>query len=398
MIDSIQPPILDWMVRIRREFHRHPELSWQEDQTAERISSELAALGIESRRMRQTGIIADLAGPAGVPAVALRADIDALPIQEETGLSYASVNDGVMHACGHDAHMSIVLGAAKLLAADGDLQAPVRLIFQPAEEVGSGAAALVEDGVLDGVGAIFGGHVDRHYPTGTLVIANGIVNAATDAFRIEITGQEGHAARPHEAVDTVVVGSLIVMAIQTIVSREIDPAHPSVVSVGRFDAGSAHNVIAGQAVLSGTIRSYEDSVREHLRASLRRICDSVAQLHLAHIQLSFLDGTPPLVNETGMADLARKAGENVVGSEHVRSRVRGANMGGEDFSWYLPHVPGCYIRLGSRLEGREGFPAHSSRFEIDENVLAVGASWFREVAHVAGRALRDGFDSDSLTG
>jgi hippurate hydrolase len=388
MIDSVKAGLLDWMIEIRRDLHQHPELGWQEVRTAARIESALEDLGLEPRRVRGTGVVADLAGPDGLPMVALRADIDALPIQEETGLPYTSVNDGVMHACGHDAHAGMVLGAAALLVEDDNLPAPVRLIFQPAEEMGAGAAALVEEGVLDGVGAIFGGHVDRHYPTGTLVIADGIVNAATDEFRIVITGQEAHAARPHEAIDAVVVGSLIVMAIQTIVSREIDPAHPSVVSVGRFDAGSAHNVIAGQAELAGTVRAHETAVREHLRTSLRRVCESVAQLHMARIDLSFEEGTPALINESDMADLARRAGANVVGAEQVRARVRGANMGGEDFSWYLPHVPGCYIRLGARLEGREGFPAHSSRFEVDEHVLAVGAAWFREIAHVAGRAFQ----------
>jgi hippurate hydrolase len=389
MIDSVEPRLFDWMTRIRRELHQFPELGWQEVRTAAMIESALQDLGLEPRRVRDTGVVADLAGPEGIPTVALRADIDGLPIQEETGLPYASRNDGVMHACGHDAHVGMVLGAASLLVDDGTLPAPVRLIFQPAEEMGAGAAALVEAGVLDEVGAIFSGHVDRHYPTGTLVIADGIVNAATDEFRIVITGQEAHAARPHEAIDAVVVGSLIVMAIQTIVSREIDPAHPSVVSVGRFDAGSAHNVIAGRAVLAGTIRAHETEVREHLRTSLRRVCESVAQLHMAHIELSFEQGTPALINESAMAGLARQAGEIVVGPERVRSRVRGANMGGEDFSWYLPHVPGCYIRFGARLQGREGFPAHSSRFEFDEGVLAVGAAWFREIAHVAGRAFQE---------
>jgi hippurate hydrolase len=377
------------MVRIRRDLHRHPELSWQETRTTGKIREVLSELGIEHRSVMQTGVVADLPGPAGVPAVALRADLDALPIQEETALPFASERAGIMHACGHDAHMSMVLGAAELLRAE-DLAAPVRLIFQPAEEVGAGAKEMVNAGALDGVGAIFGGHVDRHFPTGTLVISDGVVNAATEAFYIRITGQEAHAARPHEAIDAVLVGSLIVIAIQTIVSREIDPAHPSVISVGKFDAGTAHNVIAGQAELAGTIRAQESEVREHLRRSVQRICESVSQLHQAHLQLRFEEGTPPLRNTPEMAELAREAGRRAVGEERVRASVRGANMGGEDFSWYLEKVPGCYIRLGARLPGRESFPAHSSRFEFDEEVLAVGAAWLCEVARVAGRALADG--------
>jgi hippurate hydrolase len=390
MICPIERPIYERMVRIRRELHRHPELSWHETRTSGFVGEVLDELGIPHRRVMETGIVAELQGSPGVPVVALRADLDGLPIHEETGLAFASEETGVMHACGHDAHTAMVLGAAEMLRLESELPAPVRLIFQPAEEVGAGAQGMLEAGVLDGVGAIFGGHVDRHFPTGVLVIADGVVNAATDAFRIRITGQEGHAARPHEAIDAVVVGSLIVMAIQTIVSREIDPAHPSVISVGRFDAGTAHNVIAGQAILAGTIRAQDPEVREHLQRSIRRICESVAQLHQANLELSFEEGTPPLVNRHDTADLAREAGITAVGRDSVRSFIRGANMGGEDFAWYLERVPGCYIRFGARLPGREGFPAHSSRFEFDEQVLSVGAAWFHEVALVAGRALAEG--------
>jgi amidohydrolase len=388
MIDSVQPSLFERMVALRRDLHRHPELAWEERRTTDLIGTELDRLGLTARALLHTGLVADLAGPPGVPIVALRADLDALPIQEETGLPYASEVDGVMHACGHDAHVAMLLGAAELLLdQEHALPAPVRLIFQPAEEVGSGARAMVEAGALEGVGAIFGGHVDRHYPTGTVVAVEGTVNASTDSFRISISGQQGHAARPHETVDAIVVGSLIVMAVQTIVSREIDPSHPSVVSIGRFEAGSAANVIAGTAVLEGTIRAQEPEVQEHLKRSILRVCESMGQLHQARIQLHMEDGTPPLVNRGPMVDVARSAAEAVLGPEHLRIHARGANMGGEDFSWYLQQVPGCYVRLGARLTEAADFPSHSSRFQLDEDVLAAGAAWFAEVARQAGTQL-----------
>ena len=391
MVASIHPSLFDRMVALRRDLHRNPELSWEEHRTTERLISELDRLGLSYHRPLETGVVAEIEGPPDVPAVALRADIDALPIQEETGLEFASTNDGVMHACGHDAHAAMLVGAAELLLSrPKPLPGPVRLIFQPAEELGSGAKSMVEAGVLDGVGAIFGGHVDRHYPTGTVVAVMGTVNASTDGFHISIRGQQGHAARPHETVDAVVAGSLIVMAVQTIVSREIDPTHPSVVSIGRFEAGTASNVIAGTASLAGTIRAQEPEVRDHLRRSIARICESVGQLHEADIEVELEEGTPPLVNRGPMVDVARSAAGAALGQDHVRSMVRGANMGGEDFSWYLQEIPGCYVRLGARLPDSAGYPAHSSRFEIDEEVLASGAAWLAEVAVRGGQALAEG--------
>ena len=296
-------------IAFRRDLHRHPELSFQEKRTAEQIEKALAGLGIESRRVAGTGVIAEIPSAGGGiagPMVALRADTDALPIREETGLEYASVNEGVMHACGHDGHTAMVLGAAEMLAKEGNLPVPVRLVFQPAEERGLGALAMIDAGALDGVEMIFGGHVDRHYPTGQIVAHAGAVNASTDSFRIEIQGKGGHAARPHEGVDAVVVGSLLVMAIQTIVSREINPAHPSVVTVGRFDAGTAPNVLAGRAILEGTIRTQETAVRDHIVSSLSRICDSIGALHSARLILTLEEGTPPVVNPKDMAEIARK--------------------------------------------------------------------------------------------
>jgi hippurate hydrolase len=379
-------PNFDKWVAFRRDLHRHPELSFQEKRTSEQVEKALAELGIESRRVAGTGVLADIPGGVERPLVALRADTDALPVREETGLEYASVNDGVMHACGHDGHTTMVLAAAEMLSKDGRLPAPVRLIFQPAEEKGLGALAMIAAGALDGVEMIFGGHVDRHYRTGQIVAHAGAVNASTDSFRIEIQGKGGHAARPHEGVDAVVVGSLLVMAIQTIVSREINPAHPSVVTVGRFDAGTASNVLAGRASLEGTIRAQEKTVRDHIVSSLSRICDSIGTLHNARVTMTLEEGTPPVVNPREMAEIARKAAVVVVGEANAVP-LHTPNMGGEDFACYLERVPGCYVRLGARAPGREGFPAHSSKFEFDEAVLPIGARFFYEVARLAGGIL-----------
>ena len=378
------------LIEIRRDLHRRPELAFREIRTAELICRELDRLGIAYQRgVAQTGIVADIPGRGDdSKKIALRADMDALPIQEETELPFSSENDGVMHACGHDGHIAMILGAAELLVRDGDLPAPVRLLFQPAEERGAGAKAMIAAGALDNVSMIFGGHVDRHYPTGTIVTHAGAVNASTDSFRIEIQGKGGHAARPHESVDTVVVGSLLVMALQTIVSREVNPAHPSVVTIGRFDAGTASNVIAGQAELEGTIRTQENSVREHVIASLHRICDSIAQLHNAEISMSVREGVPPVINPPAMAEIARRAASNVVGPDYAVP-LHTANMGGEDFSYYMQKIRGCYVRLGARDEGREGFPAHSSQFDFDEAVLPIGANYFYRVAKIAGAVVQE---------
>lgn len=377
------------LVQLRRVLHEYPELSGQEQNTAAVISKFLEGLGIAHRNgLAGHGVLADIPGPSGVPCVVLRADIDALPIQEETGLEFASVHDGVMHACGHDGHTTMLLGAAALLSEDKDLPAPVRLIFQPAEEKGTGAMAMVQAGVLDEAGMIFGGHLDRHYPPGTIVVSEGPVNASTDNFTIEIIGQGAHGARPHESIDAVVVGSLMIMALQTIVSREVDPARPSVVSVGQFHAGTAPNVIAGQARLDGTVRAQDSAVRRQLLSSVRRIAESIAQLHGAKIQITITEGTPPLVNSAEMADLARRAAIEVVGENNVVP-LKTANMGGEDFSYYMEKIPGAYVRFGSQVPGKEGFPAHSSKFDFDEGALAVGAAFYRSIAKVAGRRLAD---------
>ncbi len=386
MIGTIDDKTFDFMVSFRRDLHSHPELSWEERRTSDRIAETLDRLGIPYRRMCETGIVADLPGTADGPMVGLRADIDALPIHEETGLPFASKVPGVMHACGHDGHTAMLLGAASTLSRRDDLPAPVRLIFQPAEEKGAGARALVEAGALENVAVIFGGHLDRHYLPGTLVVTEGPVSASTDGFRIEISGRGGHAAQPHESVDAVVVGSLMVMAIQTIVSREVNPASPAVVSVGRFDAGTVRNAIAARAVLEGTIRTQDEETRDHFKRAITRIAESTGRLHGATVNVELHAGTPVVRNTDEATALARAAAGHVV-EPQLLMKMTQSNMGGEDFAYYLQEVPGCYIRVGAQVAGKEAFPAHSSRFDFDERALRTGAAWMAEVAMTAGRDL-----------
>ncbi len=387
MNQKIKKTLLQELISIRRNLHRYPELSWEEKRTSLTICKVLDTHHITYQKgIAKTGIVAEIPGKSGVPTVALRADIDGLPIKEETGLEFSSQNEGVMQACGHDGHTAILLGAGILLSQEKNLPAPVRLIFQPAEEKGTGALALISEGILKDVGIIFGGHLDRHYQTGTIVVTDGAVNASSDTFTIEIVGQGAHGARPHESVDSVVIGSLMVMALQTIVSREVDPAHPSVLSVGFFNAGTATNVIAGRATLGGTIRAQDSNVRKHLADSIQRIAVSIGKLHGAKTRVKIKEGTPPLLNTPEMAELARRGAIASVGKDNVVP-LRTANMGGEDFSYYLEKVPGAYIRFGSQVPGLEGYPAHSSKFDFDERAMLIGAETFYSMAKIAGQKL-----------
>jgi amidohydrolase len=384
--------VFESIVAMRRDLHRHPELSWQESRTAEKVCAYLDDLGIAYRAgVAGTGVVAEIPGGTGTDRfLALRADMDALPIHEETGLPFASEVDGVMHACGHDGHTSILLGAARLLSESKEpLPASLRLIFQPAEETGNGAKAMIKEGALDKVAMIFGGHVDRHYDLGEIIVTDGAVNASSDSFAIEIAGKGGHAARPHETTDAIVAGALLVTAIQTIVSREVNPAHPSVVTVGRFDAGTAHNVIAGHARLEGSIRAQDPEVREYLHHSLKRICGAVGELHGAAIDIEIEMGTPPVINPPAIATLSREAAALVVGQDKVKPMAV-ANMGGEDFAYYMEQVPGCYVRFGTVVPDREPHPAHSSLFDFDEKTLEIGALYYEALARVAGKAVAAG--------
>jgi hippurate hydrolase len=385
----LDAPLCAHVRELRHWFHQYPELSFHEVETARRIVAELESLGV---RCEYEGVghavIAYVDGKdPGMPAVALRAEMDALPGKETTGVSYASRNAGVMHACGHCSHMAMLLGAAHLLSRNQP-PGPVRLIFQPAEEKGGGARVAIKDGALDDVAMIFAVHVTHEYETGKIMIRDGSVTAQSDGFIIRIRGKGGHGARPHEAVDAVVISGFLITALQTLVSREMNPLSPSVVTIGSVHSGSAANVIAEEAELKGSIRTSLPEVRKHMHHGLRRMVSAAAELHNAKIDIEISEGYPPVINEPGSVEIARKAAADIVGATNVVAAEH-PSMGSEDFSFYLQKTRGCFVRLGARKVDWKPVPLHSPAFDIDECVLAVGTKFFDQVAR-AGCAWREG--------
>jgi hippurate hydrolase len=315
------------------------------------------------------------------PVIALRGDIDALPIQEATNLPYASRTAGVMHACGHDVHATWAVGAAALLRRT-PARGEVRIVFQPAEEVGQGAARVLESGALEGVRAIFGGHVDRRFDVGQVVAQAGPLAASTDTFTITLTGTGAHGARPHESADPVVGLAAVVSALQTIVSRRLDPAQPGVVTVGMVQAGTAANIIPESAVLGGTVRATTSAARDLMVGDVERLTLSVAAAYRLEAIVEWGDRTPPVVNSTDGAAWAATAAARVLGEQAIVP-FGATNMGGEDFAFYLEQMPGCFLRVGAREPGGARIAAHSPRFQAAEEALFVGAAVLAECARVA---------------
>jgi hippurate hydrolase len=382
-LGALDAPFLSHVRELRRWFHSHPELSYQEADTAARISKELEDLGI-CYRYAGVGhaVIADIPGlERSQPIIALRADMDALPGCETTGAHYASLNPGVMHACGHCAHMAMLIGAAHLLVRDPP-PGPVRLVFQPAEERGGGARVAIADGALEGVAAIFGSHVTHEWETGKIMVRDGPVTAQSDAFTIQVRGKGGHGARPHEAVDAIVISGFLITALQTLVSRETNPLHPSVVTIGKIQAGSAGNVIAEEAELCGSIRTSLPESRERIHHGLRRMVGAAAELHNATIEIEIRHGYPPVINEPRSVAIAREAAADIVGADHVVAAEH-PSMGSEDFAFYLEQSPGAFVRFGARRSDWEPIPLHSPAFDIDEYALGIGVRYFDRVARVA---------------
>ena len=369
-IKDIEKNIIDW----RRDFHQYPELGFDEYRTSKIIGEALKEMGLAPQmNVGKTGVTADLTFGEG-PTIALRADMDALPMQETSGLDFSSKHDGVMHACGHDGHMAMLLGAAKVLTQNGDsFNGTVRFIFQPAEEGAGGARYMIEDGCLDGVDEIYGIHVWNYQPVGEVGITDGPVLAAADMFEIKIKGIGGHGAAPQGTVDAVVVSSHLVQALQTIVSRNTNPLESTVVTIGTISGGHNFNIIADKVTLSGTARAYTEENRNLIKTRMAEIIDGVAKTFGAEISFDYEDGYPPTINHTDPANKVLKAAERVVGE---KAGMPYLSMGGEDFSYYLQKIPGCFFFVGSAPNDQKLFetPHHCSHFTMDERALLVGPS------------------------
>jgi amidohydrolase len=373
------------LVQVRRHLHTHPELAWQEHQTQAFLLQSLQVLSPVSIQTFKTGIVVRIKGrDSRRPLVAIRGDIDALPIHEATGLSYASQTPGCMHACGHDVHATWALGAAHLLSenpAEGD----VLVVFQPAEEIVQGAKYLLETGVLDAVRFIVGGHVDRQFTVGQVLVHEGAISAASDRFDLTFTGASAHGARPHEGVDPVVAAAAWIQSVQTIVSRALPPDTVAVVSVGKLSAGVAHNIIPESVEIGGTIRSQTPEVREKIHQLLSRFATQTALAYGTTATLTIARGAPPIVNGAEVV-WARDAVKSLLGESALVALPR-PNMGAEDFAFYMEKIPGCFLRIGVREEGGAFIPAHSPRFYADEGAISVGAAILAETAR---RASADG--------
>ena len=387
-LDALVPPALrQALVALRRDLHQHPELSGAEHRSCDRLRTALRDIaGLPDDAIHcvaGTGLVARVPGrDPSAPAVAIRGDIDALPIQEATGLPYTSAVPGVMHACGHDVHASWAVGAAALLA-----QAPARgdvlIVLQPAEETAEGASAILDAGELDDVQAIFGAHVDRRFRVGQVVADEGPLAGSADTFEIELVGHGAHAARPHESADPIAGAGVLITALQTIVSRRLNPADAGVLTLGMLHAGSAPNIIPDRALLSGTLRAVTADTRALLQEELRRVTAGIAAAHRLEAHLTFDLGTPPLVNPPEPVSWAREAVTALLGPQALVS-LGFLNLAGEDFAYYLERMPGCFLRIGAREPGGEPVAAHAPHFFPAEDSLFVGAAVLAATARVAG--------------
>ena len=383
-IKRISQKIFPSLVKLRREFHQYPELAYQEFETAKRVERELKRLRLKVKTgIAKTGVLGFLEGSKKGKTCALRADMDALPVLEQTNFPYKSKNKGIMHACGHDLHMTCVIGAATVLSELKDeLPGNVKFIFQPSEEVGPGGALpMIEAGVLKNpkVFGIFGLHSDSSIPTGMVGVKDGPMMAQADSFDITIIGKGGHGARPHDGVDAIVLASQVIQTLQTIVSRRINPLEPVVISIGQIEGGTARNIICDKVILKGTSRTLNKNVTKKIPVLLKEITSGIVKSYGGEFDFKYKSGYPVLINNSEMTDLVRSSIKKLYGEKAI-FEIKNPMMGGEDFAYFLKEVKGSFIRLGIRNEKKGAvYPWHHPKFTVDEDAIKIGTEVLSQV-------------------
>lgn len=376
--------IEDEVINLRRKIHQNPELGFEVQETANLISNYLKKLGIEvTEKVGKNGVVGLLKGNNADKTLAIRADMDAIPIQEETNLEFKSQNDGIMHACGHDGHVAIALGTAKILSQIKEkINGNIKFIFQPAEEKVTGAKAMIEDNVLENpkVDAIMGLHIWPDLKSGKIGIKEGPIMAAVDEFHIEVIGKGGHGAIPNKAVDPIVIASEIVGSLQKIVSREIDPLKAGVITVGTFNGGSSFNVIPDRVKMSGTVRTFDQEVRSFINQRIEKILKSSVEGNRANYDLNYKFAHPSTNNDKKLTNQFIKKLKEVFETENIITNFE-SSMGGEDFSLYQQEVPGTYMFLGTKNNKKnKTYPIHHPKYDIDESILKYGVEVFTNLA------------------
>ncbi|MDG2990110.1 M20 family metallopeptidase [Candidatus Synechococcus calcipolaris G9] len=370
------------LIEIRRHFHRHPELSGQEQQTASYVAGVLSSAGLRVREeVGRLGVVADLPGKGGDQrCLAIRTDMDALPIQERTGAEFASKHPGIMHACGHDVHTTVGLGTAMILAElQEHVSGKLRFIFQPAEEIAQGARWMIQDGIMADVSAILSLHVFPSIPAGQIAVRYGALTAAADDIELIIIGESGHGARPHEAIDAIWIAAQVITTLQQAISRTQNPLRPVVLTIGKISGGRAANVIADQVQLQGTVRSLHPETREQLPDWIEQIVANVCASYGATYKLTYRPGVPSVQNSPFLSQLLADAATDMLGPEAVQILPE-PSLGAEDFSLYLEHAPGAMFRLGVGFSDRPNYPLHHPQFEVDEQAITVGVMTLAQAA------------------
>ena len=380
-VKDITKKYKDYIIEKRRYFHMNPEPSFNEYNTSKVVQEELKKLEIPFEIFAKTGIIATIKGKNPGKTVLLRADMDALEVCEKNNVSYKSQKEGLMHACGHDGHIAMLLGAAHVLnEIKNDISGEIKLFFQPAEEVAKGAKAVIEESkITDSIDAAFAIHLWQGIPVGKISLESGARMAAADLFSIKVKGKSGHGSMPHETIDAVVVASAIVMNLQHLVSRNTNPLDTLVVTVGKLTAGTRHNIIAGEALLEGTIRSFSDEVWKKVPEQIERVVKNTAAAYNAEAEIDLVRATPPLVNNQDISDILKASAEKLYGEEVVTKYEK--TPGGEDFAYFTQVVPGALAFVGIRNDEKGiNSPHHNETFDMDEEALEMGANLYAQFA------------------